>query len=635
MEEEQADHVAADDEQGSGAGSSGGYEELDGVECVELDDEEGLLKIERGDPSVEGLLIYDADDESDHPDVDLERLGRSIGDSTRLRILHVDDIQPPSKAPSSRPLWEGIARNGSIEHISFTACDFYGTEDAVFSEVFSYLLPLFERNRNVRCVRFHGCNFQFGSHHAVSALSKCTKLMRLDVLPHSDRWGHLGRLIDSLHVHPHLFKVALKLGSIAECQAFAKLIQNPASRIKILNLLVSAEDEGCLDIFSRALIANDSINDLRLILHGPISPADYRSLSSALSDPHCALEKLDLHHTRQRRWLSARGLLAAMGTALVANRSVKHLDLNYTESEIQGWHALSACLANPNSMLEVLLLSASSIDDAGAASILGALPGNKALKKLCLDHSKFVSASGWRDGFASMRRSRSNLEEVSLVNNKIDDAGAALLVEALVGGTVRDLNIGRNVSISSAGWQSLTDLVRQPGCTLEELCIGGISDDIMVAFAGALANNTSLKKLACDGDGTITSRGWDALSCLLCDTTSITSTFDSNHSLREICLSTSFAGIPVGGGVLPLLRMNESDEKWLAVARQKILVHHFPEGSGNICHFADMEMNCMPHAIEWIGRDALGFTLMYHLMHAMPSLFEMDTKIAGKKRKLH
>jgi hypothetical protein len=51
--------------------------------------------------------------------------------------------------------------------------------------------------------------------------------------------------------------------------------------------------------------------------------------------------------------------------------------------------------------------------------------------------------------------------------------------------------------------------------------------------------------------------------------------------------------------------------------------------------FSAMTVPKLPHAIEWIGRDSVDFSLMYHVTRGIPGLFERNTyaKFAGGIRK--
>ena len=56
--------------------------------------------------------------------------------------------------------------------------------------------------------------------------------------------------------------------------------------------------------------------------------------------------------------------------------------------------------------------------------------------------------------------------------------------------------------------------------------------------------------------------------------------------------------------------------------------------STHIQVFVDMTMTMLPSAIEWIGRDKFGFTLMYDVIWVIPMLLEFQMsrgrKICGK-----
>ena len=108
-------------------------------------------------------------------------------------------------------------------------------------------------------------------------------------------------------------------------------------------------------------------------------------------------------------------------------------------------------------------------------------------------------------------------------------------------------------------------------------------------------------------------------------------TYNSNHTLQYL-----------GEGNLPddlqsYLELNKNKHK-VEVPRQKILQTHFSgsvddssisgsvDGSSNIQEFLDMDLNFMPAAVEWIGRDVCGLSAMYNLMRRLPDLFDSSAK---------
>jgi hypothetical protein len=84
--------------------------------------------------------------------------------------------------------------------------------------------------------------------------------------------------------------------------------------------------------------------------------------------------------------------------------------------------------------------------------------------------------------------------------------------------------------------------------------------------------------------------------------------------------------------------MNKSEEDKAEVARQKILKYHFSGGKKDIQVFARMPENHMPFAIAWIGRNKLGYSVMFDFVSSFPALFDIrHGPAAGRrvKRKLN
>lgn len=106
--------------------------------------------------------------------------------------------------------------------------------------------------------------------------------------------------------------------------------------------------------------------------------------------------------------------------------------------------------------------------------------------------------------------------------------------------------------------------------------------------------------------------GWDALVCAFRDTSSIASTFNSNHTLQEFHVPFDDAPNDVRG----LVRKNLNKDKF-AVARQKILDGHFDDLEAIIRIFGQMDVNFLPYAFSWMGRDSDGFSVMYYCLRYM------------------
>ena len=133
-------------------------------------------------------------------------------------------------------------------------------------------------------------------------------------------------------------------------------------------------------------------------------------------------------------------------------------------------------------------------------------------------------------------------------------------------------------------------------------------------------------------DESITERGWEAISTLLCNKTSIMNTYNSNHTLQCV-FGDGNPPADVPGDLDLYLEMNRNKDK-AEVARQKIFKIHFStesEGASKIQMLLDTELEMIPSAIAWIGRpihanwngtNVSGLSLMYNLTRRLPDLFD-------------
>jgi hypothetical protein len=84
-----------------------------------------------------------------------------------------------------------------------------------------------------------------------------------------------------------------------------------------------------------------------------------------------------------------------------------------------------------------------------------------------------------------------------------------------------------------------------------------------------------------------------------------------------------------------LLGMNSNPDK-SKVAREKILKCHFFGGNTGIHTLACMHESVLPYAIEWMGRDAHGYSAIFDFVKSFPNLFDVSCGQVKewKKRKL-
>ena len=206
------------------------------------------------------------------------------------------------------------------------------------------------------------------------------------------------------------------------------------------------------------------------------------------------------------------------------------------------------------------------------------------------------------------------LDKLDLSYMDIDDEAVEALVGGLTNSNLRVLGLSGN-GITSRGCRSLAAMLEHPNSNLEELYLydNNIGDERAPILANSLARNCKLKILDLRFSG-ITAEGWFGFKTVLCDTSSISSTFLSNHTL--IGLGFTAYPNPLPDDVEDLLELNEGNDDKKQVAMEKILMHH---PHFDIHPFFEWDMNVLPIMIEWFERAGAHFD--------MQPLFEWDMKM--------
>ena len=183
-----------------------------------------------------------------------------------------------------------------------------------------------------------------------------------------------------------------------------------------------------------------------------------------------------------------------------------------------------------------------------------------------------------------------------LNNNDIDDEGVGMIVQALSHeNKLKELSLGTNQSITIRGWKRVATLLEMPDCSLENLCIyhNYIGDEGALVFANALKNNSTLKVLRLNVEGSITAEGWTPFLKLLCDTSTVNNTYLSNHTLGTI------SDMP--RQYKDLLDWNRYYLNKQQVAMLKIFRNH---SHFNVESFFEWEFKVLPIMIEWFEKAA-------------------------------
>ena len=261
---------------------------------------------------------------------------------------------------------------------------------------------------------------------------------------------------------------------------------------------------------------------------------------------------------------------SVLSDAMIGNSSMNSLHL--TGSPRAPY--LSSILSHQMCSIENIWLVDCGFDDDDIICLGGALADNRSLKHLYLE-SDSVTAEGWR-GFSVCFATPLALNILDIEYTEIDEDGAMAIVAALI-----------SVNILS----------------MERLLIGNESN----------------------------SKVRESLSRVLCDNSSIDNTFLSCHTLHTI--QYGYQHEPPDD-CENYLQLNMNKNK-VEVARQKIMEQHFSGSNleSNVHVFARMPVSVLPTAIEWIGRDNLGYSLMFCCVQSIPALLEQLPEPGVKRRR--
>lgn len=284
--------------------------------------------------------------------------------------------------------------------------------------------------------------------------------------------------------------------------------------------------------------------------------------------------------------------------------NLKQLSLSENAIDDEGLQAMIAGMATCANLSSLNISGNESITEEGLRSLSTLFQsGSCCLSDLYLGnlHIDDDGVTALADGFMSYE----SLKSLDISENNIGDEGVRTLVASLVNSRLEILNLTENRSITAAGFRSLYPLMRPENCSLSNICLWGISieDDEATALAHVLEDNKSLKHLQFEQLlANITAAGWSAFSRLLCDTSSINSTFLSNHTLESF---GSWSGS--SSGMIPCAHPDISRYLWLnehqshEVAILKMLMSH---NDFDMKPLFQWKLKCLPMVMDWFERAA-------------------------------
>lgn len=238
------------------------------------------------------------------------------------------------------------------------------------------------------------------------------------------------------------------------------------------------------------------------------------------------------------------------------------------------------------------------LDDEGCAEIALGLSVHSQLTSLLLCGND-IGTMGCIALGTLLKHTTRKLCTLDLSGNAVDDDGLEALLNGLMDNKeFKSLGLSYNFSISITGLRALSLLVSSKNNNLTVLWLDGnfIDDEAAFMFAGALKNNRTLQDLILNaGDSTMTSSGWSAFSRLLCDTSSINATQNSNHTLQHLAGEDNY--VPSDDIILSFVYNNLNTYDAKDAAMLKILRHH---SEIDMTPFFEWDIKLLPNVMFWL-----------------------------------
>ena len=196
--------------------------------------------------------------------------------------------------------------------------------------------------------------------------------------------------------------------------------------------------------------------------------------------------------------------------------------------------------------------------------------------------------------------------------------------------------------IGNQGCNELALLLQHPESKLKCLILNkntAIGDEGAQVLANAIMNNKKLKRLELSGCS-VTAGGWNCFFRTLCDPTSIDATqYQSNHTLVSLWWSIyNNAMVSCEDLSFCMLANTEIDKRM--TARKKIFHFHL-NGNFDTSPFLDMDLEVLPYALGWIGKDGyandisrkIRWSAFYRILRNAPdicSFLTFDRKVRNQ-----
>ncbi|KAM9315553.1 NACHT, LRR and PYD domains-containing protein 12-like [Gastrophryne carolinensis] len=259
------------------------------------------------------------------------------------------------------------------------------------------------------------------------------------------------------------------------------------NRCQQLRMVCSNQDPLCFDAYRAVLTTNRSLTKLDLQFNN-LRDSGVKILCEGLRDPGCTVQELRLSDC------SLSPLCCDdLRTILLTSRSLTKLDLSCNNLWDSGIKVLCEALKNPCTLQE-LSLRACELTCMCCSALCSILSTNTSLRKLDLSYND-LKDSGIELLCEGLSYRGCSLQELSLSNCSLtslccDDFRLVLVTNR----SLTKLDLSDNI-MGDSGLKVLCEGLRDPGCTLQELCINDFTHLHCHDLRSILTTNRFITKL--------------------------------------------------------------------------------------------------------------------------------------------